>query len=235
MISSETVSLCAQNNALLCDAVLSAAGANTRFQSDYWHSEDKQLPLYPNVVTLNRKTGPELMAALTALPPKAAVKDSFDCLELHHRGFDRLFRGTWLYRPAISSRKPPAKFDRKKVLTQDALIKWLEAWNGNESLHQVFPPNLLKKQALEFAMIEQDGAIKAGCTMNFGPKQDGKEMIGVSNIYYRKKWLYGALQALLGAYPHHPICTYETDADHVAVYRQLDFQECGSLSVWVKR
>ncbi|MEP3431655.1 MAG: hypothetical protein ABJN98_23430 [Roseibium sp.] len=234
MTPTETVSLCAQNNALWCDAVLSVAGARTKFHNDYWFADGKQLPLYPNLVTLNNRSGPDLISALKALPLGAAVKDSFDCLELKHRGFEKLFGGTWLFRPAQSSKKPPVSSDWQKVMTLDAFGKWLPAWNANETLHHVFSPKLIKAAAIEFAMIMDGEAIKAGCTLNQGPKCDGKNLIGLSNVFYRKKWLYGALRSLLEPYSHHPVCTYESDEEILPVYRQLGFQDCGDLAIWVK-
>ncbi|MEP3045340.1 MAG: hypothetical protein ABJL55_05415 [Roseibium sp.] len=214
--------------------MLSKAGATTRFNNDYWVAEGKQLPLYPNLVTLNNKSGPELISALKALPPGAAVKDSFDCLELKHRGFEKLFSGRWLFRPAQSSKKPPVSSDWQKVMTLDALAKWLPAWNDNETLRQVLSPKLLKSATVDFAMIMDGETIKAGCTFNQGPKCDGKNLIGLSNIFYRKKWLYGALRSLLQPYSHHPVCTHESDETLLPVYRQSGFQDCGKLAIWVK-
>ena len=236
MTSSETVSLCAQNNALWCDTVLKASGAKTSFQHGYWIAEGNLLPLYPNLVTLQSKPDADLKTILHSLPVNAAIKDSFDSLDIAHHGFRKLFTGTWLFRPAQSDRKPPAASDWQKAVTLDGLQRWLDAWNDNTSLHSVLSPKLLKDPFVEFASITNadEATIKAGCIFNHGPAINGKKLVGLSNVFHRKKWLYGGLHALLHPFPHLPVCTYETDNELLPVYSQLDFEDCGKLAVWLK-
>ncbi|MEW4460143.1 hypothetical protein AB1K42_18800 [Roseibium algicola] len=226
---------CAHNNALWCDAVLKTAGAKTEFHAGFWCARDKALPLYPNVVTLSPKQGVDFYAALPDLPKGAGVKDSFDSLDLAPYGFQRLFTGTWLFRPPPSAKRAPISSDWHKVATSESLKKWLAGWNENESLHAVFPSRLLERKTIDFAAIVKDGKVKAGAVFNTGPKLDGKDILGLSNVFCRKTWLYSALRDLLEPFPNRSICTYENDASVLPVYRQLGFEPCGQLSVWLKQ
>lgn len=225
---------CARNNALWCDAVLKAAGATTHMKAGFWYTDGPLLPLYPGAITLSPNPGPDFYAAIKALPPDAAVKDSFDCLDLASMGYRRLFSGTWLFRPARAGRKPPASFSRQTVTHADGLKTWLTAWNENEKLHKVFPAKLLEKASIEFAAIKGKDGFKAGAVLNSGPKFDGKDILGLSNVFCRKSWLYSALHDLLEPFPHRPVCTYEADDDVLPVYLETGFERCGRLSVWLK-
>ncbi|WP_420412970.1 hypothetical protein [Roseibium sp.] len=230
----DVVSLCAQNNALWCDAVLKAAGAQTGYHHGYWQALGATVPLFPNIVTVTDDHGADLTSALAVLPANAAVKDSFNCLNLRSLGFEELLTGTWLFRMPQSSRKPPAPPSWHKAVTVESLRKWLEGWSDKEVLHKIFPAKLLEVQAIDFASILQDSTLKAGAALNHGPACDGKNIIGVSNVFRRKSWLFGALHDLLEPYPHRPVCTYETDDELLPVYRQLGFEEVGKLTVWRK-
>lgn len=234
MTPAETVQLCARNNALWCDAVLRAAGAKTDFHHGYWHASGKQIPLFPNIVTLTADHSADLSAALAALPSKAAVKDSFDCLDLRTSGFEKLLTGTWLFRSQEGTRKPASPPDWQKAQTSDALGKWLTAWNRSENLHKLFPPKLLEFPDIDFVSIRRDDKIQGGAVLNYGPSHAGKDVVGVSNIFHRKSWLYGALHALIEPFPHRPVCTYETDTELLPVYRQIGFEDVGTLTVWQK-
>ncbi|CTQ57028.1 hypothetical protein LP7551_05592 [Roseibium album] len=225
---------CAQNNALWCDAVLKAAGANSRYYAGFWHASGKVLPLYPNIVTTSARPDPDLKTALDALPENAAVKDSFNCLDLGSFGFRKLKSGSWLFRPTQSSRRPPVTSSWQKITHPEGLKRWSAAWNSDDELHRVFPPRLLEKRAIDFAAILNEGSIKAGGIFNAGPTFSGKDVLGLSNVFCRKNWLYSALHELLAPFPHKPVCTYETDDDVLTVYRQLGFEDCGRLSIWLK-
>jgi len=232
--SSETAGICARNNALWCDAVLTAAGASTEFHNGFWIAEGKQLPLYPNLITLQPGRSADLDAALSTLPKNAGLKDSFDCLDLAPLGFEKLFTGTWLFRAAATVRKPPAPPGWHKAMTPDGLRSWCAAWSANDSLHAVFPAPLLENPAIEFASIVRDGTIQSGAVFNSGPQLENRDVLGLSNLFHRKNWRYSALHGLLAPYPHRALCTYETDAALLPVYRQLGFHDTGSLSVWLK-
>lgn len=225
---------CAHNNALWCDAVLKAAGAKTDFLSGFWVAQAKTLPLYPNIVTLAASPGADFFASLDALPKGAAIKDSYDSLDLAPKGFQKLFSGTWLFRPPKTDKRPPIQSDWLKVAHAEALKKWLAAWNSNEQLHGVFSPKLLEQRTIDFAAITRDGGLRAGAIFNTGPKLDGKDVVGLSNLFCRKSWRYSALHDLLEPYGHKPVCTYETDDELLPVYRQLGFENCGRLGVWLK-
>lgn len=225
---------CAHNNALWCDAVLKSAGATTRFHSGFWQAVGTSLPLYPNMVTLSARPTSELTAALEAVPSGTAVKDSFDALDLRSSGFQKLFSGVWLFRPPQSSRRSPVSSSWHKVTHAEGLKKWAAAWNKDETLQRQFSPKLLETSLIEFAAIQDNGAIKAGAVFNKGPDLGGIEVLGVSNVFCRKSWLYSALQGLLEPFPHKPVCTYEADGDVLPVYHQLGFEECGQLSIWLK-
>ncbi|POF32875.1 hypothetical protein [Roseibium marinum] len=225
---------CARNNALWCDAVLKSAGAATRFQSGFWQAEGAVLPLYPNIVTLAPKQSGDFYAALEALPLNAAVKDSYDCLDLEPAGFRKLQTATWLFRPERPVRKPPVSPNWHKVTQPEGLKKWKASWNGDEALYGVFSQALLENKTVDFAAIMKDGAIRAGAVCNSGPRLNGKDLLGLTNIFCRKNWRYSALHDLLEPFPHRPVCTYESNTDLLQVYRQLGFLECGSLGVWVK-
>ena len=235
MTPGETVQLCARNNALWCDAVLTAAGATTDFHHGYWRASNEQVPLFPNIVTLTAEHSSDLSAALSALPSKAAVKDSFNCLDLGASGFEKLFTGTWLFRSAETTRKPASPPDWQKAQTSEALQKWLAAWSKKESLHTLFPAKLLKSPDIDFVSILRDDAIQGGAVLNSGPAHAGKDVVGISNIFHRKSWLYGALHALMEPFPHRPVCTYETDTELLPVYRQIGFEDVGTLSIWIKQ
>lgn len=225
---------CALNNALWCDAVLKAAGASSRFSTGFWQASGTVLPLYPNIVTTSARPDPDFKAALQSLPSNTAVKDSFDCLDLSSFGFQKLLTGTWLFRPAPSDKRPAISSTWQKISHREGLRKWAHAWNDTESLHHIFSPRLLETNAVDFAAIVKDDAIKAGAVFNAGPKFEGKEVMGLSNLFCRRNWRYSALRELLTPYPHRPVCTYETDDDILAVYRELGFETCGRLSVWLK-
>ncbi|MEM9634712.1 MAG: hypothetical protein AAGA50_25505 [Pseudomonadota bacterium] len=225
---------CAFNNALWCNAVLKAAGAKTKYDSDFWHAEGKQLPLYPNIVTLSATPGATLRTALLELPAGSAVKDCYDRLDLERDGFQKLFSGTWLFRPASVTGRPPASSSWQKITHPVGLKKWLAAWNNNESLHNLFPSRLLELGAVSFAAIANGDEFKAGAVFNSGPEFGSSEVLGLSNVFCRRNWLYSALRDLLQPFPHKSIATYETDAEVIPVYRQLGFEECGQLGVWLK-
>ncbi|MBN9673199.1 hypothetical protein [Roseibium aggregatum] len=225
---------CAHNNALWCNAVLTAAGATARFHAGFWQAEGRSLPLYPDIVTLSPQPGAEFFAALSALPANAAVKDSFDSLDLQASGFEKLLTGTWLFRPAQTANKPALSTNWQKITHSEGLKKWLTGWNENVNLHRVFPPSLLNLKTVDFAAITGNGAIKAGAVFNSGPKLDGKDLLGLTNVFCRKSWRYSALHDLLEPFPHRPVCTYEADDKLLPVYRQLGFESCGRLGVWVK-
>jgi len=225
---------CARNNALWCDAVLKSAGARTQFLAGFWQAEGIILPLYPNIVTLSAKPGAGFYEALEALPENTAVKDSFGNLDLEPAGFRKLFSGTWLFRPERATRKPPASSNWHKVAHPEGLKRWLAAWNANEKLHGIFPPKLLDKKTIDFAAIVRDGTIRAGAVFNTGPKLGNKDVLGLSNVFCRRSWLYSALHDLLEPFPHKPVCTYETDNALLSVYRQTGFVDCGNLSIWKK-
>jgi len=225
---------CAHNNALWCDAVLRAAGARTGFQNGHWIAREKSLQLYPNIITLKANPGAEFFLDLDALPKGSAVKDSFGSLDLAQIGFQILFSGTWLFRPAKTDKRPPIQSDWHKITHSEALKKWLAAWSSNDQLHNVFSLKLLEKRAIDFAAISKDGELKAGAVFNSGPNLDGKEVVGLSNLFCRKSWRYSALHDLLEPYAHKPVCTYETDNELLPVYRQLGFEACGRLGVWLK-
>lgn len=226
--------ICARNNALWCDAVLEAAGAETGFHPGFWSAQDRVLPLYPNIVTLSEKPGAGFSTALEALPKNSTVKDCFDSLVLDPLCYRRLFSGTWLFRPAQTAKKTPLRSDWHKVTHADAFRKWLTAWNGNETLQAVFSPKLLGKASIDFAAVVKDDAVRAGAVFMSGPRVDGKDVVGLTNLFCRKSWRYSALQVLLAPYGHRPVCTFETDDGLLPVYRQLGFEPCGRLSVWVK-
>jgi len=230
----EAVSVCARNNALWCDAVLKAAGARTEFHKRHWLASGVQVPLFPNIVTLSVDHCADLETGLAALPPNAAVKDSFNRLALGPEGFEKLLTGTWLFRKAQNARRPSSPPAWQKAVTTDALRKWLSAWNGKESVQQVFPVGLLENRKIDFAAVTREGQLQAGAVLNHGPVSDGKEVLGVSNVFCRKSWLYGALHDLLESFPHLPVCTYETDPGRLPVYRQLGFEPVGELTVWRK-
>ncbi len=235
MTDSRIVNACARNNANWCDSVLISAGATTRFQTGFWCAEGKQLPLFPNLVTLSPKANPELTAALKALPLDATVKDSFGTLNLAPLGFKKLLSGTWLFRPPVAKRKPPVPSNWHKITNQEGLRSWVAAWNADESVRGLFPPKLLLDPSVRFASVSADGTgLKAGAVINDGPALGGQEIAGISNVFSRKSWLFSALHDLLAPFSHRPVCTYETDSGHLPVYRQLDFQECGSLNIWQK-
>jgi hypothetical protein len=225
---------CAHNNAFWCNAVLKAAGAKTEFHNSHWIAREKSLPLYPNMVTLTASPGADVYENLETLPEGAAVKDSFDSLDLAPIGFEKLFSGTWLFRKAKTDKRPPIRPDWHKVAHGEALKKWLAAWNSNDQLHGVFSSRLLENRSIDFAAISKDGQLKAGAVFNTGPKLDGKEVVGLTNLFCRRNWRYSALQELLEPYSHKPVCTYETDDALLPVYRQLGFEDCGKLSVWLK-
>jgi len=225
---------CARTNALWCDSVLKAAGASARFHAGFWQAEGRVLPLYPNIVTLSPQPGAEFFAALSVLPANAAIKDSFDSLDLQASGFEKLLTGTWLFRPAQTANRPTLSTNWQKIAHSEGLKKWLAGWNENVNLHHVFPPSLLDLKTIDFAAITENGAIKAGAVFNSGPKLDGKDLLGLSNVFYRKNWLYSALHGLLEPFPHRSVCTYEADDTLLAVYRQLGFETCGRHSVWLK-
>jgi hypothetical protein len=230
----EKQAACAFNNAFWCNAVLKAAGARTKYDPDFWHAEGKQLPLYPNIVTLSATPGAALRSALLELPSGTAVKDSYDRLDLERDGFQKLFSGTWLFRPASRNGRPPTSSNWQKITHPAGLKKWLAAWNDNESLHDVFPSGLLELGSVSFAAIASGNDFKAGAVFNSGPEFAGRDLLGLSNVFCRKNWLYSALRELLQPFPHKSIATYETDDEVIPVYRQLGFEECGQLSVWLK-
>jgi hypothetical protein len=228
------VEVCAQTNALWCDAVLKAAGAKTGFHAGYWRAEGRVLPICPNVVTLSATPGAGFEAALAELPQDAAVRDSFDCLDLGSLGFRKLVSATWLFRPALTDRKPPIRSDWKKITYADGFRKWLAGWNADEKLRSVFSLKLLETGTVTFAAIERDGALRAGAVFSAGPRVDGKETVGLGNLFCRRNWRYSALHDLLEPYAHKSVVTFETEDGVLPVYRQLGFEPCGRLAVWLK-
>ncbi len=225
---------CAHNNALWCDAVLKAAGAGTRFHAGFWEAKGTVLPLYPNIVTLSAQPGSDFYAALETLPAAAAVKDSYADLNLAPLGFRQVLSGTWLFRPELAGHRPPISSSWHKITQPDGLKKWRIAWSTDETLHHLLPASLLNRNAVDFAAVMKDDGIRAGAIFNRGPKFGNSEVIGLSNVYNRKSWLYSALHDLLEPFAHRPICTYETDENLLPVYRQLGFEDCGRLAVWLK-
>lgn len=118
------------NNAAWCERVIGTHGHRAFTTTSHWWSPDPVPPFYPNLVTLSPDDPAGQYRAidgLLAAPPKRgwAVKDSYTTLDLHTRGFRRLFDAFWYSLSACDSAS-----DRGLALRVIEGVDELDRWIG---------------------------------------------------------------------------------------------------------
>ncbi len=230
-IMPDSRAVAALNNALWCDAVLSANSRPTRFHPDFWINEGEGLPLYPNLVTLVSEPSPELIKTTSALAPGTAVKDSFAALNLGSSGFQKLLTGTWLHRPPRASAGATASPMVTLVESAEDLEEWVESWADDALLGRSnFQSSLLENEEIGFLAVRTDGAITGGAAFNMGPHPT----VGITNLFGPGQGLT-TLASVVEFHTNVPIVGYEVDESIVTIYEQLGFSRIGPLDIWLKR
>lgn len=217
-----------RNNALWCDAVSRAHGADGQFLEGLWISEGPTPPFFPNAITLSPDDSGRQLAKVEMLVDGGrlenwGVKDSYCTLELGGHGFQQVLKGEWILRV------PQAKGGRGKigstpwrvVTTERELSAWEEKWhrdNGQECTTRVFFRTMLEDPRLSFWGAFEGTRIVAGA-ISF---RTGC-VVGVSNIFPIGGFGLQCIHEIGRHYPDFPLVGYEDNKDLEAI-SALGFQ-----------
>jgi hypothetical protein len=215
----------ARNNAEWCDAVTRAWGQPCRFEPEVWINRGEAPPFYPNAVMLTPSG--RLPAEIVQAEGAFAVKDSFASLDLAPLGFAPLFEAMWIWRdPHPVARSDGATW--RIVRDAESLLRWEEAWRGDEPALDLFRPALLQERDHAFIAIEVGARIVAGCVAS-----NSASVVGISNVFGPDDHAAGCLAAVQDFAPGLPVVGYEHGAA-LAAMKSLGFQELGALRVWLR-
>ncbi|MEU7277367.1 hypothetical protein AB0A69_01010 [Streptomyces sp. NPDC045431] len=235
----------ARNNAEWCDAMCRAHGLpGGTFGDRAWTHPRRTPPYYPDAVTLAPgASDTEIRAMLDAVDrstPGCSVKDSFAELDLTPHGFEVLFEGQWIHRPAALAAPGPVTRAWEPVETVAELAAWQTAWNGGDRM-DLFRPALLADPATTvLAGRAGDGRIVAGAvvsrtaataTATADATAATTGVVGVSNLFGPDAWP-GCLAAIADRWPGMPVVGYEHGDDLAAALRH-GFKATGPLRVWL--
>ena len=231
----DSVSVAANNNADLCQAIFSAHGQRFRRLPYAFWNMDTPPPYYPNFVTLLRANLDEKMSELRTLSGchdgKLGVKDSFCELDLTAYGFSRLFGADWLYRDAQEA-DPALPYGWHKISSEDDLSNWEESWKscGSPTDHRMFPAALLSMPDITFFGKRSGVSFDAGCIANVS-----ENCIGLSNVFGQ------GLDAK--TFDQAAACTATLDSAKALVgydsgkslkhMQKIGFQSIGKLQIWI--
>ncbi len=231
------ISVVANNNADLCQAVFSAHGQEFHRSPNALLHWSRPPPYYPNYVTLSpggvEQTASDLGALARCFHGNLVVKDSFCELELTTIGFKCLIDAEWLYRkPAGTVSVLPDGWC--KIESADDLRTWEKSWkrNGSPTERYMFPSLMLSMPDIAFFGKKTDLGFEAGCVANLSER-----CIGLSNVFSAEKCRRaqdfadaGACAATLG--PQKSLVGYDSGND-LKIMRDLGFRSIGKLRVWI--
>lgn len=207
-------------------------GSASTFGAQAWTAPARTPLYYPDAVTL--VPGAELSAVANVIDttmPGASVKDSFADLDLVEVGFQVLFEGQWIHRPA-SAPATASELDWEVAGTRDTLRAWAHAWDDGDGNADLFRPELLDDPAtFVLAGRSRDGGVVAGAVAS---RSD--QVVGVSNVFAlnggpEAAWP-GVLDTLLSLFPVAPVVGYEHGDDLAAALRH-GFEPIGPLRIWL--
>ncbi|MGN5632512.1 hypothetical protein [Streptomyces sp. AC154] len=207
-------------------------GLASTFGAQAWTAPARTPLYYPDAVTL--VPGTELSAVATGIDttmPGASVEDSFADLDLVDAGFQVLFEGQWIHRPA-SAPATASDLGWEVAGTRDKLRAWAHAWDDGDGNADLFRPELLDDPAtFVLAGRSPDGEVVAGAVAS---RSD--QVVGVSNVFALKggpdaAWP-GVLDAVHSLFPAAPVVGYEHGDDLAAALRH-GFEPVGPLRIWL--
>ncbi|MCB8820220.1 hypothetical protein [Microvirga rosea] len=236
----------ARNNALWCDAVCRAHGYPGEFRDALWLNHGRTPPYYPHAVTL---AGPQaasrqvsaLMELLTQLRSQgrpAAVKDSFNCIDLSVCGLSPVFDAEWISCDPLAAEEETGRRGCRwqEIGTEPELMAWEQAWSGGgmavpeHDERRIFKPSLLSDPGIVFVSVLSDDTVVGGGILN-----RGAEVVGLSNVFARSNDSQAVRQGLIAKaaqkFPGLPLVGYERDSELVCAHRS-GFRSIGSLRVW---
>lgn len=224
------VASAAVNNAEWCDAVCRSHGLAGTFRSDAWTSTTRTPPLYPDAVTLAPTVAATDLLSRIDTAAGCSVKDSFATLDLACHGFEVLFDAQW-YERAPSCAPAEGASAWEPVLDEEALIRWEDAWRGDDKAPRTFLPALLHDPATTILGERKGGEFVAGAIVN-----RSEVVAGLSNVFHHERsdeaWA-GCVTAATTLHPDLPIVGYGTPVEVAAAARH-GFVAIGGLRVWMK-
>jgi hypothetical protein len=246
------------NNAVWCDTVCRALGADTAWMDGLWLNRSPAPPYYSNAVTTDGQATDAQLRRLrwmrgTDLPRPWSIKDGFHVLDLAPEGFQVLFEAAWIHLPvevAIAATEP-TDGDRVSTATLEwspatsvaELVAWETAWRGANpdatasGIPELFQPRLLADPAMRFLAGRRDGRIVAVVAANRSDDGTGP-VVGISNIVIGgpapETLRASVVRAVRDAFPGLPVVGYERGDDLTAMLA-LGFRRSGALRVWITR
>ncbi|OKK16485.1 hypothetical protein AMK09_22330 [Streptomyces sp. CB02488] len=225
----------ARNNAEWCAAMSRSHGLASTFGAQVWTAPARTPLYYPDAVTL--VPGTEVSAVATGIDtttPGASVKDSFadlTDLDLVEAGFQVLFEGQWIHRPARAP-ATASDLDWEVAGTRDKLRAWAHAWDDGNGNADIFRPELLDDPAtFVLAGRSPDGTVTAGAVAS---RSD--QVVGVSNVFALNGGPDAAwpvvLEAVHSLFPTAPVVGYEHGDELEAALRH-GFEPIGPLRIWL--
>ena len=205
--------LAAVNNAAWCLAMWQSHGLEAQRGIGMAMCRGTPPKYYPSAVTIDPNADvaaqTEWLARLAVEGPPggAAVKDSFNRLDLTAHGYGRLIQAQWLHRPPQNETPRPA-LDWRLVETADDLAAWETAWSGgNPDDAGIFAPALL-----------------------------GNPGVGVSNIFGAYAFASQAEAAAIAQamFPGKGLVGYE-HSQALEAALACGYQPIGDLTVWATR
>lgn len=240
-MDTKNLQLAVYNNAVWCDTVCRSHNVPGEFHETFWVNRHQTPIYYPNLVTISptASLNPDQESLAAILIERkdfaGAVKDSFAVLDLSPFGFQQLFEAQWIFRPAQAalSRQGTADHQWKRIVAEDDLLRWEEAWSqSSPSSSRLFLPALLDNADVCIMAAYKEDQIVAGGIAN---KTEG--VVGLSNAFTpeqdAEQYWHGLLDALAAHYPALPIVGYEHD-ESLATALCVGFSTIGSLRVWIK-
>jgi len=230
----------ALNNAFWCDAVCRTHGIPGEFRDVAWVNTGQVPRFYPNVVTLagvgqavaHRKHMEEMLGAGRLVG--AAIKDSFQTLELRQFGFKFLFEEQWIHRTAVVPKPEPVvpQVRWEAVTDAAALADWEAAWSGSPDGAGIFLPALLADKDVAIIAAYYEDRIVAGAVAS-----RAAEAVGLSNVFVpaeaSRQFRSGCVARAVDAFPGLPLVGYEAGAE-LADMQAIGFEAVGPLTVWIQ-
>ena len=237
--------LAAYNNAVWCDTICRSHNVPGEFHETFWINRQQTPTYYPNLITLSPTVNldphqnPTLSSLLSARrEDTVSVKDSFAVLDLTLWGFRQLFAAQWIFRQgsSASSRQEIAGLQWKRIVAEEDLLRWEEAWSptplATSSRNRLFLAPLLHDADISIVAAYKESQIVAGAIAN---KTEG--VVGLSNVFTpegeAERYWEGLLAEIADSYPALPIVGYEQD-ESLALALRVGFTSLGSLRVWIK-
>jgi hypothetical protein len=221
--------LAAVNNAAWCLAMWQAHGLEAQRGFGMAMCRGTPPKYYPSAVTID--PGADIGAqtewltrlAVEGPPGGAAVKDSFNHLDLSAHGYGRLIQAQWIHRPPQNQTPRPA-LDWRLVETADDLAAWVDVWShGDPDAAGIFAPALLGNPGVGIMGGWRGDDLAAGCVMS-----PTDSVVGLSNIFGGQAEAAAIAQAM---FPDKALVGYE-HGEALDAALACGFQTIGALTVW---